>query len=133
MNARLPVSALQPVTQKDSTVFTSGNSQAVRIPKEFQFKTKQVKIIRRGDELIIKPKYLTSAEILANLPPLDPNEDDDFDLAKIIRESNANLPPERDLSDLFADTSELPKASKKSPVRPTVKRKTSATKAKVTR
>jgi virulence-associated protein VagC len=133
MNARIPASVLQSVTQKDSTVFTSGNSQAIRIPKEFQFKTKQVKIIRRGDELIIKPKYLTGAEILANLPPLDPNENDDFDLAKIIRESNAKLPPERDLSHLFADTSEPPRSSTTSRARPAVKKKTSATKAKATR
>jgi virulence-associated protein VagC len=119
MNARLPTAALQPSAQKDSTVFTSGNSQAVRIPKEFQFKTKQVKIIRRGDELIIKPKYLTGAEILANLPPLDPNEDDGFDLAKIVRESNAKLPPERDLSHLFADAPERTPSKTKSIARKT--------------
>jgi antitoxin VapB len=133
MNARLPTSALTTITQKDSTVFISGNSQAVRIPKEFQFKTKQVKIIRRGDELIIKPKYLTGAEILANLPPLDPNEDDGFDLAKIVRESNAKLPPERDLSHLFADASEPLRSLTKSRVRSAVKDITSATKAKAAR
>ncbi len=103
MNVRLPSSALQPLSQKDSTVFTSGNSQAVRIPKEFQLSTKHVKIVRRGNDLVITPKYLTAAEILANLPPLDPNEKDDFDLAQIIRESNAKLPPERDLTHLFDD------------------------------
>ena len=32
------------VTQ--TTVFRSGNSQAIRIPKEFQFQTKQVEILR---------------------------------------------------------------------------------------
>ena len=37
-------------------VFKSGNSQAVRIPKEFQFDVDEVEIIRRGDELIIRPK-----------------------------------------------------------------------------
>ncbi len=115
MNARLPSSITQPPNQKDSTVFTSGNSQAVRIPKEFQFTTKHVKIVRRGDELVIKPKYLTAAEILANLPPLDPNEKDDFDLAKIIRESNAKLPPERDLSHLFGDTTPPIKPARRQP------------------
>jgi virulence-associated protein VagC len=105
MNARLPSSITQPVQQKDSTVFTSGNSQAVRIPKEFQFKTKSVRIIQRGDELIIKPKYRTTAEILANLPPLSPEEENDgFDLAAIVHESNAKLPPNRDFFHLFADT-----------------------------
>ena len=105
MNARLPSSITQPIQQKDSTVFTSGNSQAVRIPKEFQFKTKSVRIIQRGDELIIKPKYLTTAEILANLPPISAEDaNDGFDLATIVRESNAKLPPNRDFTHLFADT-----------------------------
>jgi antitoxin VapB len=105
MNARLPSSVTQAPNQKDSTVFTSGNSQAVRIPKEFQFKTKSVKIIQRGDELIIRPSYKTWAEILANLPPLSPDEaNDGFDLGAIVRESNAKLPPNRDFSHLFADT-----------------------------
>ena len=116
MNARLPSSITQPIIertgQKDSTVFTSGNSQAVRIPKEFQFKTKLVKIIQRGDELIIKPKYLTNAEILANLPPLSAEEaNDGFDLATIVKKSNAKLPPNRDVSHLFADT--FPESTKK--------------------
>ena len=34
-----------------TTVFQSGNSQAVRLPKEFRFKSKTVEIFRRGDEI----------------------------------------------------------------------------------
>ena len=37
-------------------IFKSGNSQAVRLPKEFQFDEKEVQIFRRGDEIIIKKK-----------------------------------------------------------------------------
>jgi antitoxin VapB len=36
-------------------VFRSGNSQAVRIPREFQFDTDEVEIERRGDEIILRP------------------------------------------------------------------------------
>ena len=36
-------------------VFKSGNSQAVRIPHEFQLDSSEVEISRRGDELIIRP------------------------------------------------------------------------------
>ena len=36
-------------------VFKSGNSQAVRIPQEFQLDSSEVEISRRGDELIIRP------------------------------------------------------------------------------
>jgi antitoxin VapB len=108
MNARLPRSALTPNTlptiEKETTVFMSGNSQAVRIPKEFQLKTKQVRIIQRGDDLVIKPKYKTTAEILANLPPLSAEDEaDGFDLAAIVGESNKKVRPERDLSRLFAE------------------------------
>jgi antitoxin VapB len=35
-------------------VFQSGNSQAVRLPKEFRFKSKEVQIERRGDEVILR-------------------------------------------------------------------------------
>ena len=38
-------------------VFRSGNSQAVRLPKEFQFDVTEVEIFRRGDEIVLrKPK-----------------------------------------------------------------------------
>jgi antitoxin VapB len=36
-------------------VFKSGNSQAVRIPQEFQIADKEVEILKRGDELVIRP------------------------------------------------------------------------------
>jgi antitoxin VapB len=38
-------------------IFKSGNSQAVRLPKEFRFDVKEVEIFRRGDEVVLrKPK-----------------------------------------------------------------------------
>jgi antitoxin VapB len=52
-------------------VFRSGNSQAVRLPKEYRLKSREVEIFRRGDEIVLreKGKGLTRAfEILANLP-----------------------------------------------------------------
>ena len=52
-------------------VFQSGNSQAVRLPKEFRVTSDEVEIFRRGDEIILreKPRDLTRAfEILAALP-----------------------------------------------------------------
>ena len=35
-------------------VFRSGNSQAVRIPREFQLDTTEIEIIRNGDDLILR-------------------------------------------------------------------------------
>ena len=52
-------------------VFRSGNSQAVRLPKEFRFKGEEVEIFRRGDEVILreKPREMRRAyEILTDLP-----------------------------------------------------------------
>lgn len=36
-------------------VFRSGNSQAVRLPKEFRFDVEQVEVSREGDALILRP------------------------------------------------------------------------------
>jgi len=35
-------------------VFKSGNSQAVRLPKQFRFKSREVKIFRRGNEIVLR-------------------------------------------------------------------------------
>ena len=37
-------------------VFKSGNSQAVRLPKQFRFKGKEVEIFRRGNEVVLREK-----------------------------------------------------------------------------
>lgn len=52
-------------------VFQSGNSQAVRLPKEFRFKAKEVEIFQRGSEVVLREKVYTPADafaILASLP-----------------------------------------------------------------
>lgn len=48
-------------------VFQSGNSQAIRLPREFRFHTDQVEIFRRGDEIVVREKPRTAAEILVIL------------------------------------------------------------------
>ncbi|OWV82338.1 VagC [Rhizobium sp. R634] len=37
-------------------VFQSGNSQAVRLPKEFRFDVDQVEVTREGDAVILRPR-----------------------------------------------------------------------------
>jgi antitoxin VapB len=52
-------------------VFKSGNSQAVRLPKEFRFHSKEVEIFRRGDEVVLREKSKGMERafwLLANLP-----------------------------------------------------------------
>ena len=67
-------------------VFKSGNSQAVRLPKKFRFKSSEVEIYRRGDELILREKsggMSGALDALAQLP------DDMF------RKKRKDPPPQR--------------------------------------
>ncbi len=112
MNARIPTALLKTAFQKDSTVFTSGNSQAIRIPKDFQFKTKQVTVIQRGEDLIIRPKYSDWAEIMANLPPLTQQEAQELDQAMLTAKRQPLPMEQRDWSWLQDD--DAPKKSTKS-------------------
>jgi antitoxin VapB len=59
------------MAMRTTTVFKSGNSQAVRLPKDFQFSVSEVEIFRRGDEVVLRqvPSSLAPAfELLASLP-----------------------------------------------------------------
>lgn len=52
-------------------LFQNGNSQAVRLPKAFQFDGTEVEILRRGDEVILRkiPADLGQAfDLLATMP-----------------------------------------------------------------
>jgi antitoxin VapB len=52
-------------------VFKSGNSQAVRLPKQFRLNSAEVEIFRRGDEIVLreKPRGMARAfDLLAGLP-----------------------------------------------------------------
>ena len=52
-------------------VFKSGNSQAVRLPKQFRLNSAEVEIFRRGDEIVLreKPRGMARAfDLLEGLP-----------------------------------------------------------------
>lgn len=44
------------LTVDTAKIFTTGRSQAVRLPKAFRFTTKEVTIERQGDAVILRPK-----------------------------------------------------------------------------
>jgi antitoxin VapB len=103
-----------------TTVFQSGNSQAVRLPKEFRFTTKTVEIFRRGDEVVLREKPRTMGEVLAeafaDLPPL--TAQDHADLDAMLAAIKEPLPErERDWDALFGEP-----ATGKPPARPAKKR-----------
>jgi antitoxin VapB len=67
-------------------IFRSGNSQAVRLPKEFQVKSKELEIFRRGEKIVLREKQKglgRAFEIIANLP-------EDF-----LSEGRTDAPPQK--------------------------------------
>lgn len=52
-------------------VFQSGNSQAVRLPKEFRLNVDQVEIFRQGNDIVLREVPVNAAvvfDLLASLP-----------------------------------------------------------------
>jgi antitoxin VapB len=52
---------------KTAKVFKSGNSQAVRIPKEFHLEGDEVEIRRKGGSLILRSKKQSWAALIDSL------------------------------------------------------------------
>ena len=55
-------------------VFKSGNSQAVRLPKEFRIGADEVEIIRRGDEIVLREMrrdLAAAVELICALPEFE--------------------------------------------------------------
>lgn len=74
---------------RTAKIFQCGNSQAIRLPKDFRFSSKSVEIFERNGDLVIRsiPTKLTKAfELLSDLP------DDFFAEGRI-----DPLPQDRDL------------------------------------
>lgn len=57
-------------------VFTTGRSQAVRLPKAFRFSTAEVTIERQGDAVVLRPKPDTETwaqQMLAAVAAFEPD------------------------------------------------------------
>ncbi len=52
---------------KTAKVFKSGNSQAVRIPKEFHIEGAEVEILRQGGSLLLRPRPESWATLVNSL------------------------------------------------------------------
>lgn len=52
---------------KTAKVFKSGNSQAVRIPKDFHLDGTEVEIIRQGGSLLLRPRKESWAALVNSL------------------------------------------------------------------
>ena len=59
------------IDMKTAKVFKNGNSQAVRLPREYQFDVSEVEVLKRGDEIILRKKRQNlkeAFELLTSLP-----------------------------------------------------------------
>lgn len=52
---------------RTAKIFRSGNSQAVRIPREFRLEGDKVEIQKRGDALVLRPKKKSWAALIESL------------------------------------------------------------------
>jgi antitoxin VapB len=81
-------------------VFRNGQSQAIRIPKQFRVNTEEVYIKKEDNRLIIEPKPAMTWEKFLSLPPLSPE-----DQADPIERDHA-FPEDRRLFDDWTDGKE---------------------------
>ncbi len=54
--------------EKTAKIFMNGQSQAVRLPKEYRFNSKEVYIRKEGDQVILSEKKATWDDFFDSLP-----------------------------------------------------------------
>lgn len=54
--------------QRKAKIFMNNRSQAVRIPKEFQFQTQEVFIRKEGSAVVLSPRPFDWTSFLADAP-----------------------------------------------------------------
>jgi antitoxin VapB len=108
MNKLLTAEQLVPQRQT-TTVFTSGNSQAVRLPKAFRFSSKTVQIERRGDEIVLREHPMSLgqrlADVMADLPKLSAQDAAALEVA-LSQARELRPPQERDWEALLGPADE---------------------------
>ena len=75
-------------------VFKSGNSQAVRLPKEFRFSVDEVEVSREGDAIILRPHPESNRGWSSLRAALKRGVSDDF------MKEGRDQPAEKDRADL---------------------------------
>ena len=75
------------MTTFTAKLFMNGRSQAVRLPKDFTFKSNEVLIRKEGDSIILSPKQQSWENFFKNTPlPSEDFMDDRIDLPPAKRE-----------------------------------------------
>jgi antitoxin VapB len=60
--------SLESIMQRTAKIFMNNRSQAVRLPKDFQFRTTEVFIRKVGDEVILSPRPADWSSFLGQGP-----------------------------------------------------------------
>jgi antitoxin VapB len=55
------------MSMSKARIFKSGNSQALRLPKEFRFQVDEVEILRRGEDIVLREPKRNLAQAFAVL------------------------------------------------------------------
>jgi antitoxin VapB len=71
---------------RKARIFQSGNSQAVRLPKQFRFHVDEVEILRRGQEIVLREPKRNLGQAFAALGALP----EDF-----MADGRQDLPPQK--------------------------------------
>jgi antitoxin VapB len=67
------------VMERKAKIFMNNRSQAVRLPKDYQFKTRDVFIRKEGDEVILSPRPKTWADYFKNSRVASPDFMEDYE------------------------------------------------------
>lgn len=62
-----------PSLQRKAKLFMNNRSQAVRLPKDFQFKTDEVFIRKEGSDVVLSPRPSDWSSYLADAPVASPS------------------------------------------------------------
>jgi len=68
-----------PTQQRKAKLFMNNRSQAVRLPKGFQFKTDEVFIRKEGEDLVLSPRPSDWSSYLADAPVASASFMEDID------------------------------------------------------
>jgi antitoxin VapB len=68
-----------PTQQRKAKLFMNNRSQAVRLPKDFQFKTDEVFIRKEGEDLVLSPRPSDWSSYLADAPVASASFMEDID------------------------------------------------------
>lgn len=61
-----------PIKQRKAKLFMNNRSQAVRLPKDFQFNTQEVFIRKEGADVVLSPRPSDWSSYLADAPVASP-------------------------------------------------------------